>query len=121
MFSQASRFFAVGFVSTGVHLLVALSIVFLFSTGALAANIGGYCIAVLVSFFGHSRFSFEKEIKRDYFLRFLVINTVIFLVSNTVAFVLDFFQVNSYLGVFVTVGILLPLSFLTHKFVTFRE
>lgn len=118
---QASLFFSVGLVATGVHLIVALLIVSLAETGALAANTGGYCIAFFVSYLGHSRISFRREINRRFFRRFLLINTALFITSVLVSYALDELQFNSYIGVISTVGILPPLSFLMHKFVTFRE
>lgn len=118
---QATRFFAVGLLATGVHMAVAMAVVHFLAGTILAANIAGYCLAFLVSYLGHTTYSFRTGFSRASFVRFLVLNTLLFLLSSLVSWWLDRIALNRYLGVVLIVGILPPTSFLVHKFLTFRQ
>ena len=117
---QAIRFLFIGIAATLVHFVVATTIVWAAGTGALIANTGGYCVALFVSYFGHAMVSFKTAVNRNSFCRFAVINSSLFLIAAGVSWSADRLAVNPYLGVFITVCILPPVSFLIHKFVTFR-
>ena len=55
---QIAIFIAVGSAAALTHLTVVAVVVELFGLQPLAANVIGFCVAFLVSFTGHARFTF---------------------------------------------------------------
>lgn len=54
-------FASVGACAAAVHYSCAIALVSLFGWAPLVANLGGYCVALLVSFIGQSRFTFGSR------------------------------------------------------------
>lgn len=71
---QASRFVVVGGLATAVHVAAALAARTWLHASPLAANFTGYVCAVLVSYLGNSRWSFEQAHAWPQFARFLVMS-----------------------------------------------
>jgi putative flippase GtrA len=61
---QIAIFIAVGTAAAFTHLAVAAAAVELFGVHPLAANVIGFCIAFLVSFAGHARWTFPLAPER---------------------------------------------------------
>lgn len=74
LFRQASRFAVVGALATATHVTMALGANTLLKLSPLAANLVGYVCAVLVSYFGNARWSFEKTRDWGQFARFIVMS-----------------------------------------------
>lgn len=74
LFRQASRFAVVGGLATVTHLAVALAANSLLKLPPLTANLAGYVCAVLVSYFGNARWSFEKTRDWGQFARFILMS-----------------------------------------------
>ncbi len=61
---QIAIFFAVGSAAAFTHLTVVAIVVELLGLQPLAANVIGFCVAFLVSFAGHARFTFPLSPER---------------------------------------------------------
>lgn len=61
MMRQLAIFIAVGCAAALTHLSVVGFLVEEFSARALSANVAGFCVAFLVSFTGHSRWTFPTD------------------------------------------------------------
>jgi len=120
-FREVSVFAIVGVVSTLTHTVIAMGVIYLFSTLATPANVIGYLSALPVSYYGHSRFSFRKSMSYPVFLRFIYFNTWLFGAATGISILCDFFNMPPYRSVIIVVGIMPAISYLVHKFVTFKN
>lgn len=119
-FRQLSVFSVVGVLATLNHTLVASLVIYVFSTGATVANTLGYCFSVPISYYGHTRYSFNSHFSMSGFFRFFFVNSWLFGIALIISLLIDYFSVNPYMGVFVTVIVIPVSSFLVHKFYTFK-
>ncbi len=120
-FREVSVFAIVGVVATLTHTIIAMGVIYFFSTLATPANIIGYLSALPISYYGHSRFSFRKPMSYPAFLRFIYFNTWLFGGVAGLSVLCDFFYMPPYLGVIIVIGIMPAISYLVHKFVTFKN
>lgn len=85
-FQSALRYFAfvfVGAVAAGVHYCVAVLLVALAGWRPLIGNAGGYCVAVVVSYFGQARLTFRRtDHSVRQFARFLATSLTGFAVNS---------------------------------------
>ncbi len=83
MLAQLLRFGIVGGLATLVHVLAALSARAAFGLTEQKANLIGFCVAVLVSYIGHMRFTFDiRGGSRAQFLRFVVMSGLSLAISS---------------------------------------
>jgi putative flippase GtrA len=83
LLAQLVRFGLVGGLATLVHVLAALSAQSLFHLSAQAANLVGFCVAVLVSYLGHLRFTFDVSDRSGaQFLRFVAMSGLSLMTSS---------------------------------------
>lgn len=112
----------VGILATLTHYLIALLVVKWAGVGVLYANVFAYCVAVVVSFLGHSRLTFRADLDRGRFAKFVAASLSALAVSQSLLFVLTRlaifdYQVNILAAVFVV-----PLySFILNKFWVYRK
>lgn len=112
----------VGALATGVHYLTAVWLVAFAGVGVLVANFLAYCVAVAVSYFGHTRLTFNATVNRSTFIRFLIVSLSALVLSQLVLLALqraDFlpYQLNLVFGV----GVIPLYSFLCNKFWVYRQ
>lgn len=86
---QALRFGLIGVLATLVHMAVGTALI-RFGWPALLANVAAFCVAFLVSFSGHHRFSFagHSATVTGALRRFLVVALLGFLVNEGILAVL---------------------------------
>lgn len=111
----------IGVLATAVHYLSALLAVELLGVSVLTANVLAYCVAVAVSYIGHTRFTFRASASRENFLRFITVSLSALGLSQLLLFVLQHlawfpYQFNLLLGV----GIIPVYSFICNKFWVYR-
>ncbi len=112
----------IGVLATAVHYLSALLSVELLGVTVLLANVLAYCVAVAVSYVGHTRFTFRASASRRNFLRFITVSLSALGLSQLLLFALQSwtrfpYQFNLLLGV----GIIPVYSFLCNKFWVYRR
>ncbi|MBW4709217.1 GtrA family protein [Roseobacter sp. YSTF-M11] len=75
MIAQLSRFAGVGVVATIVHVLVALTASMGFGLSPQGANLCGFAVAVLLSYLGHGKVTFNARLEHRFHApRFLVVS-----------------------------------------------
>lgn len=112
LFFQLSRFGLVGIAATAVHFLVAVGLNWLGIT-LLVANLVAFIVAFQVSYWGHSKWSFDGHglSRSQSMFRFFTVSVVGFLINETLLFVL---QANTDLAPEILLGIVLSVvAFLT--------
>ena len=72
--AQLARFGMVGIAATGTHYLVALLAFYLFSLESLSSNIVAYLVALAVSLFGQTYFTFRSSLSGKIALRFAAVS-----------------------------------------------
>ncbi|HUT49109.1 MAG TPA: GtrA family protein [Alphaproteobacteria bacterium] len=71
---QAARFGAVGLTATVAHVLAVLAMVKFTAMPSLSANLGGLLVAILVTYAGNHKWTFECEgMHARYFPRFVAV------------------------------------------------
>jgi putative flippase GtrA len=85
---QGATFAFIGLAATAVHVVAALSVRRGLQASALEANLIGYSVAVLVSYFGNARFTFGKAaLQGDQFARFLAVSLFGLALNQAITFV----------------------------------
>lgn len=113
----------VGILATAVHVAVA------YFTGTFGdfppqlANLFGFLVAFMVSYFGHLHYTFQPQASSDrYFRRFLILSGLSFLTSSSVVFFLTHTVGLNFVWAMVGVAVIVPgVSFLAAKFWAFTE
>lgn len=112
----------VGALATAVHYIVALCLVMFSETGVLLANFTAYCVAVAVSYIGHTRITFGAAVNRNNFIRFLAVSLSALGLSQLVLFVMQRADILSYqFNLVLGVGVIPLYSFLCNKFWVYRR
>ncbi|WP_018274106.1 GtrA family protein [Teredinibacter turnerae] len=119
---QLAIFGVVGVSATLTHYFVAL----LSHERALVplylANILGYCAAVAISFFGHGKLTFRRELDLGVFLRFVVVSITTLAVSELLLFIMETWLVLSHrISLAVVVCTIPVITFLLSKLWVFRK
>ncbi|WP_339067424.1 GtrA family protein [Teredinibacter turnerae] len=119
---QLAIFGVVGVSATLTHYFVAL----LSHERALLplyfANILGYCAAVAISFFGHGKLTFRRELDLGVFLRFVVVSITTLGVSELLLFIMETWLVLSHrISLAVVVCTIPVITFLLSKLWVFRK
>ena len=118
---QVSTFAVIGIMATAIHLCSSWLIVLVFPLiNATLANLVGYTIAVPFGYIGHSKYTFKKNLSLRRFFTFFFNNKIVLITSLAVSAVLDHYDANKYLNIFLAVMIFPAMSFLLHKFMTFK-
>lgn len=116
LLGQLTRFACVGVAATMTHVLVALVVTWAFAFSPLVANFFGFCVAVFVSFWGHSRVTFRVAIpQRRHLFRFTVLSLVSLGVSSVITVAMTALGASMTMAM-VAVGIIVPIvSFLAAR------
>ncbi|MFL0808897.1 MAG: GtrA family protein [Agarilytica sp.] len=114
---QIITFGVVGVTATLVHYFVALFFTEFFSVSVFASNILGYLSAVSVSLFGHSFYSFRKQITQRVVRRFVLVSISTLMGSEGVLYILhDVFTVHHRIALAVVVCTIPVITFFLNKF-----
>lgn len=115
-------FAAVGALATLAHYLVAVLAVEKTFLGIYWANIVAYCVAVVVSFIGHSVFTFRKSVNADRAFRFLVVSLSALGLSQLLLFGLQYFNGLSHRLEFLIIVLFVPFfSYLLNKYWVYKH
>ena len=117
---QIVRFTVAGLLVTGIHALVA----------ALAIGIGGlrpeagnglaFVVANISSYLLHTLWSFSAQPRTKNMFRFVVVSLFLFAVSVVVPGIVDRLGLHYGIGITAVTLIIPPLSFVLHRFWTYR-
>lgn len=82
---QIARFAVVGVAATLTHVCVALMVTAMTGLPPLLANLAGFSVAVLVSFWGHLRVTFRvPDPQPQHLVRFIILSLVSLAVSSMI-------------------------------------
>lgn len=117
MVRQLIRFGGVGWIATLVHVLVAVASKSFLGFLPMQANFGGFCAALVVSYFGHAHYTFDSDPRHvPQFLRFVAIALAGLATSSAIVWLIDT-QLGIGFGIaMVTVAFVVPLM----TFITLR-
>mgnify|MGYP001194591621 CR=1 FL=1 len=73
IYSEIKRFTVVGGVTTGIHILVATSLISIFNLPATSANFIAFCLAYSLSYTLHSKWSFSSPLNTLLFIKYTVV------------------------------------------------
>ncbi|WP_424941667.1 GtrA family protein [Aliiroseovarius sp. S253] len=123
MFMQLVRFAGVGGLATLVHVCVALIANSVFGLDGLVANFSGFIAAVLLSYFGHARITFQtRPDHAQHMPRFLFVSLVGLLTSSSVVWLITERMGQGFGLSMALVAIAVPLaSFFAMKFWVFAQ
>lgn len=117
---QAAKFSVSGLLATGLHVLVASSIVAAGLGSLVVANTVAFLIATCLSYRMNARWSFKAETNARTIFRYLVVTAVGFALTALVSLVADMYHLQYLVGILLVVLVVPPCTFLLHKLWTFR-
>lgn len=121
---QFIKFFIVGSFNTILDYLIYLALTRLFSLYFLHANIISVLIAMTFSFVLNKYWTFknnEKNLKKQY-LKFFAVNTVAFLLNNSIVFgLVSFFSLYDLIAKAIAVFVGLFWNFFANRYWTFKK
>lgn len=114
-------FGAVGIAATLTHYIVAIVAVETVGMEVLTANFLAYCVAVSVSFFGHSVLTFRASMSRSRLLKFVVVSVSALVVSQVILWFLTVIDLFGHrINMLAVVGVVPCYSYLLNKFWVYR-
>lgn len=114
-------FGAVGIFATLTHYFFAVFIVESFGWDVMLANVFAYCMAVGVSFFGHSLLTFKAAMSRSRFFKFIIVSLSALAVSQSLLWVLTAAAVFGHrINMLAVVFIVPAYSYVFNKFWVYR-
>ena len=115
---QLARFGVIGCLATIIHYTVAVGVALL--SGPYTANATGYVSAVLVSYLGHQRFTFQVPTQARshsrHFPRFIAASLFALLCSQLVLAATGSFDIDEQVRLALAVLIVPPVSYLLNRF-----
>lgn len=113
------RYVLVGGTSTLIHILVASLYIYFMYDSVFQSNVMGFLVAYIFSYLVQSRLVFEHAVSIQKAIKYFIVQFSALLLA---IFTSDFFDsYNSYLRTLI-VAVLLPLiTFVIHKFWTFKD
>jgi len=118
---QAARFGAVGLAATVTHVLAVVAMVELAAVPVLTANFGAFLIAVLVTYLGNHRWTFECEgAHARYFPRFVAIAALSLALGQMIVWVITQRAGGDYRIAVAVVALIMPaFGFAASRFFVF--
>lgn len=121
MLAQLLRFGGVGGAATLTHVLTALAVQAALPVTAQQANLAGFLVAVLVSYTGHARVTFDAPLRSGpQFLRFLFLSLVGLAASSLTVHVMTAVLGLGFAPAMLAVGLIVPgVTYLAMRFWVF--
>ncbi len=112
------RYGLVGSVSTIIHFSVAFLYIYYINNSVLQSNTIGFLVAYVFSYLMQSKHVFNHEINTEKAIKYFVVQFGSLLFAVILSNLFDSF--NSYIKTVIVVGILPLITFVIHKFWTFK-
>lgn len=115
-------FGAVGILATLTHYFSAIFAVELLAWDVMIANVFAYCVAVGVSFFGHSMLTFRTTMSRERFIKFAAVSLSALAVSQALLWLLTYVGVFGHRVNMLAVVFVVPAySYILNKFWVYKN
>lgn len=123
MFAQILRFGGVGGVATLSHVAAALAAEAVLPVTPQQANLAGFAVAVVVSYTGHARFTFDTPLRSGrQFQRFLMLSLAGLAASSLTVHLMTTLLGMGFLAAMAAVAVVVPLfSYIAMRFWVFRH
>ena len=116
---QLAKYGFFGVIATLVHLLSAWTIIYFFAASVFVANTFAFFTAFIFSYIFQTLYVFNTTFHFKKFIKFFLVQFGTFLFSYLAS---DMFPIqNSYLHTLLIVAIMPLITFVIHKFWTFKE
>ena len=116
---RAIRFGITGVANTGIHVVVALVLIYAAGMHESWSNAIAFTVATIFSYIVNSKWSFRHEIAPKFFIRFVTVSLIGVVVSWLVSNIAAEQGAHPLIGIlFVTISVA-AISFLAHNFWTF--
>lgn len=117
---RVARFAVSGLISTGTHIAVALSLTSL-GWGPGPANGGAFCVALIISWYLNTVWTFGKSPARAQFARYAAVSVLGFLATVTIAELVRMAGGTDLLGIAVVVLLVPAMTYSLHAMWTFAR
>jgi putative flippase GtrA len=112
------RYGIVGGISTGIHIGVASLYIYFVNSSLLQSNIIGFIIAYIFSYLMQSKHVFGHEISFSKAVKYFIVQFGSLLISIMLSGLFEGY--NSYIKTILVVGFMPLVTFIVHKFWTFK-
>lgn len=116
---QIIRYGFIGCISTLIHFIVAITYLHFFDNNLFYANITAFIIAYIFSYLAQSFLTFKNKISFKKALKYFIIQIGVLLLSVTLSDIL--IQMNNYIKTYITILLMPLITFIIHKFYTFKK
>ncbi len=112
------RYGILGGISTLIHFTVASAYIYFINSSVFQSNVVGFLIAYVFSYLMQSKYVFEHKVNIEKAIRYFIVQFGALLLAIIVSNLFDSY--NSYIRTAIVVVLLPLITFLTHKFWTFK-
>ncbi len=112
------RYGFLGGIATLIHFSVASLYLYFINNSIVQSNITGFLIAYIFSYLMQSKFVFEHKISIEKAIKYFIVQFTSLLLAISLSGLFDDF--NSYLRTLIIVVLLPLITFVIHKFWTFK-
>ncbi|WP_028025839.1 GtrA family protein [Enterovibrio calviensis] len=113
------RFGLTGGLATLIHVSIAFCLLHFFAASVLTANLLGFSVAFGFSYFVQSLFVFKQSLSRKNAKRFFAVQFSALVISQLISEL--FSDTNSYLRVLLVVFMIPLVTYVIHRFWTYKE
>lgn len=117
---QALRFTISGFLITGLHVLIATTLIQIILLDPSLANGVAFVVATVFSYLINTTWSFSSPLHRRNLLRFCFVSFVGLVLAMTISGAVQYYGLHYWYGIAFVVCIVPPVTFLLHNFWTYR-
>lgn len=119
---QVFYFGVVGITATFVNYIVAVFSYEFIGLNIFASQFFGYCLAVLVSLFGHSKITFNTDITSNVLFRFIIVSLTTLALSEILLLFLEgSFSLSHRISLLIVVFFIPVITFILSKLWVFQE
>ncbi len=112
------RYGVVGGISTFIHFLFAFLYIYSINNSVFQSNIVGFLIAYVFSYLMQSKFVFEHKVNIEKAVKYFIVQFGALLMAIAMS---NLFEYKSYIRTVIIVVLLPLITFVIHKFWTFKE
>ena len=117
---RMQRFAVSGILVTGLHVLVAASLIRLLLVASPLANGIAFVGATIFSYVINTRWSFSSPLHGKNLLRFILVSIMGLLLAVAISGLAEFYGMHYWFGIAGVISVVTPFSFLLHSFWTYK-
>ena len=117
---RMQRFIVSGILVTGLHVLIAASLIRILLWAPPLANGMAFVGATIFSYVINTRWSFSSPLHGRNLFRFIVVSIIGLLLAITISGLAEFYGMHYWFGIAGVICTVTPLSFLLHSFWTYK-